>query len=246
MLVPDASCVHPRCVSHTLQTHSNVTLELSFTIRIYIYIYHFLVFLLVYFTVEITLTILTQIAEEFDIHVDLNKIFPHLLEHQLLTSDQYHSFLSTKQKMILHLKQKQHGVLQKLLCCLYKETTHLPHNVVAFKLTNMMKLFNIPCQQLCLICKLKQSSLLLSKSNYIAASCTPIKLYCTEVKCKQDGQTSKVVTEAKPEDTTGFLSVNDRTQVDIQTSEVNVMSHHAEHVNQRLEPAGKLFIFTNA
>jgi len=104
--------------------------------------------------------ILNHIAVDFTKLIDVDTLLPYLLKHQMLTDEEVDSCRSSltnqtekTKKLLQLLKQKGKKSLQKLLCCLTNETTHLGHRNVATKLKDAMKLFNFNGKLVCPVCK---------------------------------------------------------------------------------------------
>jgi len=114
----------------------------------------------VYFIDTSNNKILNDIAVEFGTLVNTEALVPLLISHQLLTSDEAYVCQlqltppsQRAQKLLQYLRCKGSGVLQMLLCCLNKETTHLGHKDVAAKLIQAIKSHGIDSNLLCPICK---------------------------------------------------------------------------------------------
>ena len=112
--------------------------------------------------VETTKIIFNHIEPVFITSVNLDALLPLLLQHQLLTDDDFNDFkfsdLSKVQRaeiLLQYLRHKEHGTLQKLLCCLNRESTHLEHNDIATKLSDTMRNNNLVYEEICLDCRLK-------------------------------------------------------------------------------------------
>jgi len=110
-------------------------------------------------SVELKEKIFDHITPLFKASIKLEALLPYLQEHHLVTDDELKIYkLTTVQKtgkLFEYIRSKEHGMLQKLLCCLTRETTHLRHNEVANELRQRMKDMNLVCQDICLDCKLK-------------------------------------------------------------------------------------------
>jgi len=106
--------------------------------------------------------ILNHIAVDFTNLVNMETLQPYLLAHQMLTNDETdicNSFPTKQNREILQfLKQKGSKTLQKLLCCLTKETTHSGHKTVATKLRTAMEMFGLNGKLFCPVCKKPISS----------------------------------------------------------------------------------------
>ena len=104
--------------------------------------------------------ILNHIAVDFTKFVSVEALLPYLLAHHMLTRDETYilhssSIPPTKQnrELLQFLKQKGSETLQKLLCCLTKETTHWGHRAVAAKLRATMEMFEFSGKLVCPVCK---------------------------------------------------------------------------------------------
>ena len=108
--------------------------------------------------------ILNHIAVDFTKSVNVRALLPYLLAHHMLTDDETYvctsSIPPTQQtrELLQFLKQKGSKTLQKLLCCLTKETTHLGHKTVAAKLRAAMEMFDFNGKLFCPVCKKAISS----------------------------------------------------------------------------------------
>ena len=109
--------------------------------------------------------ILNEIAMEFSTLINVDTLLPHLLAHQMLTYDEAYVCRlqltppsQRAQELLRYLRSKGSGVLQKLLCCLSMETTHLGHKDVAAKLIQAIKC-HVDDELLCPICNPKSDVL---------------------------------------------------------------------------------------
>ena len=113
-------------------------------------------------SVELIEKILNHITPVFMSSIKLDALMPFLLEHKLLTDAELKEsilcILSTVQKtenILQCFRNKGHGMLQKFLCCLNQESTHLKHADIATELRDKMKDYDFVYQEICLECKLK-------------------------------------------------------------------------------------------
>ncbi|XP_065885346.1 uncharacterized protein [Dysidea avara] len=103
---------------------------------------------------------LNHIAVEFTQSINLETLFPYLQVHQMLTDAEAYNCLcqltppsERAQELLKNLRHKGTGVLQKLLCCLNKETEHTGHKGVTAKLVEAMELYKFANELACPVCE---------------------------------------------------------------------------------------------
>lgn len=114
---------------------------------------------------DTTNKVLDLIAVEFTDLINVDALLPQLMKHQLLTHDQAYlcHYQSTppnqkSQELLKYLRHKGDEVVQKLLCCLNKETAHLGHMDVTTALKKAMELHKLDIKPTCSLCKDTTSS----------------------------------------------------------------------------------------
>ena len=111
------------------------------------------------FFLDATNKVFNDIAVEFTTSINLDTLLPYLLKHQMLTDDEVYVCQSQvtppsrrAQELLKYLKHKGDKADLKLLCCLYKETTHIGHKDVAVKLMNVIKYHGVDNKLICPTC----------------------------------------------------------------------------------------------
>ena len=109
---------------------------------------------------DIISKVLNHIAVEFIQSISLETLYPYLQVHQMLTDAEAYNFLyqltpssERAQELLKNLRHKGTGVLQKLLCCLNKETEHSGHKDVTAKLVEAMELYKFANELTCPVCE---------------------------------------------------------------------------------------------
>ena len=113
------------------------------------------------FHADTTNKVLDLIAVEFTDLINVDALLPQLMKHQLLTHDQaylcHYQPTPPNQKsleLLKYLRHKGDEVIQKLLCCLDKETTHLGHMDIITTLKKAMELHELDTNLTCSLCKM--------------------------------------------------------------------------------------------